>query len=131
MKDEGQLLGRGINFPPKINAEGRWAWSSGSENVEQAIKVILQTEPMERIMLPEFCGGLKHLLFQPNITATHRLIEENITQSLERWEPRIALRSVDVKTDPDDVNAALVTIRYELVSTQQSGQIQLRVLLRG
>ena len=35
--------------------------STGIENVRQSIRLILQTEPLERIMLPEFGGGLKTL----------------------------------------------------------------------
>lgn len=129
MLDEGQLLGRGIQFPPNINSEGRWAWSSGPENIRQSIRLILQTEPLERIMLPEFGGGLKALLFQPNVVATHRLVEQIIQQSLERWEPRINLESVDVRVDPKNPQAAIASIRYSLVATEDVDQMQLRVLL--
>jgi phage baseplate assembly protein W len=131
MIDEGRLLGRGFHFPPRINAQGRWEWSSGSQNIRQAIRVILQTEPLERLMLPEFGGGLKQLLFQPNATATHRLIEEIVTQALKRWEPRIQLDSIQVDADPAETQMAMVTIRYSLVTNKQSDQMQLRVLLSG
>ena len=131
MIDEGRLLGRGFHFPPRINAEGRWEWSAGSENIRQAIRIILQTEPLERLMLPEFGGGLKQLLFQPNGTATHRLIEEIVTQALKRWEPRIGLESIDVNADPKESQMAIVTIRYSLITNKQSDQMQLRVLLSG
>ena len=131
MIDEGRLLGRGFHFPPRINAEGRWEWSAGSENIRQAIRIILQTEPLERLMLPEFGSGLKQLLFQPNGTATHRLIEEIVTQALRRWEPRIELESIDVNADPKESQMAIVTIRYSLVTNKQSDQMQLRVLLSG
>lgn len=131
MIDEGRLLGRGIHFPPRINVDGRWAWSSGGENIRQAIRIILQTEPLERLMLPEFGGGLKRLLFQPNVAATHRLIEEIVTQSLKRWEPRIEIDSVDVDADSKDTQMANVTISFSLVTTRKTDQMQLRVLLNA
>ena len=88
MVDEGKLFGRGIHFPPTINANGRWTWSSGAENIRQSIKVILQTQPLERLMLPSFGSGLRKMLFQPNTVKTHSLIEELITNALTRWERR-------------------------------------------
>ena len=131
MTEFASPLGKGVQFPPKIGSDGRWAWSSGDENVRESIRVILQTEPLERIMLPEFGGGLKSVLFQPNIPATHKLIEEAITRSLDQWEPRISVDSVDASVNPDDNRSALVTIHYTLVATDQSEQVQLRVLLGG
>lgn len=129
MSNEAQLLGRSIGFPPAVSAEGRWQWSTGAENIRQSIRLILQTEPLERIMLPEFGGGLKALLFQPNTIATHKLVEQIIQQSLQIWEPRINLESIDVASDPENGQAAIATIRYSLVATDESDQLQVRVLL--
>lgn len=127
--DEGTLFGRGIAFPPQVDADGRFAWSEGADNVRQSIRVILLTEPRERVMLPEFGGGLRRFLFQPNTPATHRLIEESITLALGRSEPRIRLDGVDVSEDPDDDRAAIADIRYTLIATRSSEQIKLRVTL--
>ena len=129
MIDEGKLFGRGVNFPPKITANGRWAWSSGSENIRQSIQVILQTEPLERLMIPGFGSGLKKMLFQPNTVETHSLIEELINKALERWERRIRVTSVEVVPDPKDPNTAWISLRYKLVATQAPEQMQLRVQL--
>ena len=41
--DSGKLLGRGIAFPPHLGPEGRWSWSSGPDNIRDAIEVILLT----------------------------------------------------------------------------------------
>jgi uncharacterized protein len=129
MLDEGKLFGRGIAFPPRINANGRWAWSSGPENIRQSIQIILQTEPLERLMLPSFGSGLKKMLFQPNTVETHSLIEELVTRALARWERRIKVLSVAVEGDPKDRNTAWITLRYALVANQAAEQIQLRVQL--
>lgn len=129
MLDEGKLFGRGINFPPKITPNGRWAWSSGADNIRQSIQIILQTEPLERLMLPGFGCGLKKMLFQPNTVETHSLIEELIVRALERWERRIKVSSVDVMADPEEQNTAWITLRYKLVSNQSPDKMQLRVQL--
>lgn len=131
MLDDGKLFGRGIHFPPRITENGRWAWSSGVENIRQSIRIILQTEPLERLMLPNFGSGLKKLLFQPNTVETHSLIEELITRSLARWERRIKVTSVEVVGDPKAPNVAWVTLRYKLVANQAPEQMQLKLQLNG
>ena len=55
--DAGRLFGRGISFPPRVGPDGRVAWSEGEVNVREAIRIILMTEPRERLRLPEFGGG--------------------------------------------------------------------------
>lgn len=130
-KNEGRLFGRGIGFPPRIGSDGRVAWSAGPANIRDSIRIILLTEPGERVMLRSFGGGLQRFLFEPNIVTTHRLIQEHITRALERWEPRIKLKSVFVEPDANDSQAAVVTIEYKLVTTGAGDRISLTMQLTG
>ena len=116
--DDGRLFGRGLAFPPRVGSDGRVAWSEGEANVREAIQIILLTEWNERLMLPEFGGGLSGYLFEPNTVTTRRLIKDRIQRALEQWEPRIAVESVEVEADPQDSQAAVATITYNLVATQ-------------
>ena len=116
--DAGKILGRGMSFPPRVGPDGRIAWSEGEANVRESIRVILMTETRERIMLPEFGGGLGRYLFEPNTVSTRSQIRERILKALERWEPRIAeIPSPDflekevfgpilhvIRYDPDDID---------------------------
>ncbi len=130
-QDEATLLGRGISFPPRIGVDGRFAYSDGAENVRESIRIILSTDRQERLMLPQFGGGLSRYLFQPNTTDTHRLIQERITQALVRWEPRIELESVRVTAAPGEPRAAVATVRYRLRATGTSDRTDLTVRLAG
>jgi uncharacterized protein len=127
----GRLLGQGVSFPPRIGTDGRVAWSSGADSIRESIRVILMTDPGERLMLPAFGAGLRGFLFEPNIPATHRLIQERVDFTLGRWEPRIDVVRVVVDADPDDAQQANVTIDYKLVATEQRGQVGLAVRLAG
>ncbi len=129
--DEGKLFGRGISFPPRIGPDGRMAWSSGSQNIRESIQIILLTEALERLMLPEFGGGLRSFLFKPNVVTVHRLMEERIAQALGRWEPRISVESISIRPDDDNQEVAFITIRYKLVATQATDQINMTVNLTG
>ena len=131
MFDEGKLYGRSISFPPRIGPNGRLAWSTGADNIRESIQVILLTEAKERVLLPTFGGGLQSYLYEPNTVATHRLIQERITQSLGRWEPRISLDAVEVKPHATELQTAVITIRYRLIATNTPDQLSLTIKLTG
>jgi phage baseplate assembly protein W len=131
MNDDAFLYGRGIGFPPRVKGDGRVAWSEGEANVREAIRIILMTEPGERLRLPEFGAGLRRFLFEPNTVATRHRIQESISRALFDWEPRIRVESVEVQPVPDDAEAVVATITYQLVATQVRERVSLTVSLAG
>ncbi len=126
---DAKLIGRGIAFPPRVDQEGRLAWSIGGDHVRESIRIILSTERRERVMMPEFGGGLRRFLFQPNTTATHRLIQESIKRAVGRWEPRVRVESVRVVADRDEPRSAIATIEYRLVATQVADRVDINIQL--
>jgi uncharacterized protein len=128
---DAALFGQGLAFPPRLDGEGRFTWAVGHQSVRESIRIILTTEPGERLMLPGFGAGLRSFLFEPNVPATHRLIEERVQFSLRRWEPRVALDTVVVGPHPDDAGRAVVAIGYALVATQARDSIELSIPVEG
>ncbi len=127
--DAGALYGRGMSFPPRVDADGRIAWSEGEDNVRENIRVILLTRQRERLLLPEFGGGLDRYLFEPNTAATRQRLREEIERALTRWEPRIRVEAVTVEADARDPSVAVATIEYRLVATRQRERVSLAVTL--
>jgi len=128
--NKAAIFGRGISFPPRIGADGRMAWSEGEENVRESIRVILLTEPRERLMLPSFGGGLSGYLFEPNIVSTRSLIAERIKKALAAWEPRISVETIQVEPDPQDAQVVIITLTYKLVATQVLERMNLSMQLK-
>lgn len=131
MSDATTLLGQGLSFPPRLGPDGRMAWSAGTENVRECLRVVLTTDPGERVMLPGFGAGLRTFLHEPNTPATHRLIEERVLRALDRWEPRVRVESVTVAADPDDPGRADVTVAYALVATGERGHVTVATRTEG
>jgi uncharacterized protein len=127
--DPGQLLGRGISFPPRVGPDGRMVWSEGEANVRESVRVILMTEPRERIAMPTFGAGLGAYLFEPNTVTTRHSIQDRITRALAEWEPRIAVESVAVEPDEGDPTSAVATVTYRLVATATRERVRLNVTL--
>lgn len=125
------IYGKGIAFPPRIGIDGRLAWSEGEANIRENLSVLLLTDPGERIRLPAFGAGLRRFLFEPNTPATHKAVGDAIESAIRRWEARVRVESVSVQADPDDNRAALATIVFRLVATQEVERVTLSVTLGG
>ncbi len=61
------------------------------EAIYQSIDNIINTEPMQRLFLPEFGCDLWQYLFEPMTDDTVRKVYYEVYNALERWEPRIKL----------------------------------------
>jgi hypothetical protein len=123
------IFGQGISFPPRLGADGRVAWSSGPANIRESLTVILLTQRGERLMLPSFGGRLRSYLFEPNTVTTQQEIQQEIKRAISLWEPRITVVSVSVDPDPNDPRAAIATIQYQLVASQNIEQLNLTLQL--
>lgn len=125
------MFGKGLGFPFRVAEDGRVAWSEGEANVEESIRIILSTDPGERLFRPDFGAGLRSFLFQPNTVTTRHRISDRIQKALTRWEPRVRVESVDTIPDPADPEGAIATIHYRLVATQVPATLSVGVRLGG
>lgn len=105
------ILGKGWSFPIRPGDIGRIDYAAGPDKVRQAIGIILETEPGERIMRPTFGCGLRRYLMKPNSNATRALIRHDVELALASFEPRIRL--TEVRADPgDDPSLVLIRVAY-------------------
>jgi phage baseplate assembly protein W len=110
------FLGTGWSFPVKP-VNGALLYSSYEDDVEQAIQIILLTEQGERPMLPQFGGGLRKFVFEPNSPPTHRAIERLVRAALIDWEPRINVTGIEVTPDDIQPNLLLIHVDYLVRAT--------------
>lgn len=111
-----QWLGTGLRFPIRPDAvTGALPRVGGMDRIRQSIEQILDTEPGERVMLPDFGCGLRRYLMEPNTLTTRTAITKEVESSLQRWEPRIQLTEVAV-TAGEEPELAWVSISYQRLS---------------
>ncbi len=125
------IFGQGLSFPPRVGADGRLVWSSGEENVRESIRLILMTEPGERLMREGFGCGLRRFLFEPNTATTRALIRTQIMRSIGEWEPRVQIEAVDVDPDPDEPRMVNVSLTFRLIATQSIGRLAMSMQIEG
>lgn len=112
-----------INWPllPLPDKDGRITFPSLESSVRDSIKIILRTRPGEQLMRPLFGAGLQNFLQESNNITTRRRIHDAITESLEKWEPRVLLDHVDVAEVPDSPAQVRVDLVYRI---RRTGLIQ-------
>lgn len=115
------LLGVGWSFPV-IASDGEIATAAYEEDVREAILIILQTNPGERVMRPTFGAGLRDFVFEPVNTTTMALIQTRVQGSLVDWEPRIDVQSV-VVTVTGELNVLNVDIAYFVRATNTAANL--------
>ena len=118
-----EFLGRGLAFPLQVDPRGGIALASGERDIEQAIRLILETIPGERKMRPEFGCRIHELVFAPSNASTEGLVIHHVGEALKRWEPRVDVQEVDVTTDPNWDGALLVEIKYRVKDTHDQRSI--------
>jgi uncharacterized protein len=123
--------GRGLSFPPRIGAGGRLAWSSDEDNIRESIRVILLTEPGERLMREDFGCGLRRFLFEPNTPTTRALIRDRVQRAVSRWERRVSVEDVLVEEDPSDERMISISIQFRQVATGSAGHLDLGLQVEG
>src|SRR5215210_461177 len=112
------FLGKGWAVPLRPDERsGKIEYESGPEKVRQAMRIILDTEPGERLMRPAFGCGLRRYLMKPNTAATRALIRQDVERALSAFEPRIRLQGVRVEAGGDP---AEVRIEIAYVHTRDS-----------
>jgi hypothetical protein len=111
------FLGRGWRFPVGVDSRGGIAMTEGVEDIERAMRVILETAPGERVMRPEFGCGLHEVVFAPNSPSTAGLIDYHVREALGRWEPRVEVLEVTVAPDERRSAVLLITVRYRVRAT--------------
>lgn len=90
------------------------------DSVTQSIKLIIYTEFFERPFSSQgIAGGIRSRLFEINDQISRREIQERISQTILRHEPRVIIQSVNVKST-DNPNSVNVTITYKIRTFERS-----------
>ena len=115
------FLGVGWAMPVDIDPQtGFIATVAYEDDIRQAILIILETAPGERVMRPDFGAGLLGLVFEPNSSTLAATTQFLVQSGLQRHlSALIAVDTVSV----ENIDAALqVTVRYIVLANGSAQQ---------
>ena len=110
------FLGRGWAFPLDLDETGEVRMVGYEDDIRESVRIILDSEPGERVMRPDFGAGLRALAFEPMSAATLALVRHRVEQALIAWEPRIDTITVDVRADRP-AGRLMIDVNYRVRST--------------
>ncbi len=96
--------------------------------IARSVKNIVFTNPGEKFFNPRFGSRITDSLFENADDLTAIEIQTQIQESINRYEPRVKLRSVDANADIDG-NAFDVVITYDIIGADLPPQ-QLEFVLQ-
>jgi phage baseplate assembly protein W len=111
------FVGAGWAFPLHVNATGGIALVRREQELEQAMRLILETYPGERPMRPDFGCRLRDFVFRPANLDTVAELTHEVRNALLRWEPRVDIEIVNVFPAPSDHSTLYIDIQYRTKDT--------------
>lgn len=128
----------GVPYPIRKTAFGFLPKQSGTDQIKSDLLILLLTNPGERVMLPEFGTPLRKLVFEQNDEFLRTTARNMIIDAINRWEPRIAVKAIEVSSNPsinalnrfdDMVNSEnILYIRITFIDPENITEIQNLVL---
>jgi phage baseplate assembly protein W len=111
------IIGRGWNFPLRVDLLGNVVLTAGEKEIEQAIFIILKTPIGQRVMRPHFGSRLNELAFAPNNPQTAARAARYVEEALGMWEPRIHVDQVQAWPHQDEHSLLVIQIDYTVKAT--------------
>ena len=122
--NQQDFLGVGWAYPVSTDPlTGDIALAYYKADVAQAIRIILETSPGERVMRPRFGCGIHDLTFAEINVTTIRAIEASVREALITYEARVEV--IDVTVDPSDalIGVLQVGVSYRIRATNQEDNL--------
>lgn len=124
----------GIPYPVTKTPQGFFYSQGGIDQIKADMLCLLLTNPGERVMNPTFGTPLRELVFEPNDTTLQLKARNMIINSIKKWEPRIAVKNIEVKStieksslnkeDNKTENEHILFIRIIFVDPQNIKEVQ-------
>jgi phage baseplate assembly protein W len=112
------FLGSGWSFPPAFDKISRSVeMTSGREDIERSLEILLSTRPGERVMQPGYGCNLDRLLFEPLDTSLKTYMEEMVKTAILYFEPRITVNAIEISETDGFSGQVRLAVDYTIRTT--------------
>ena len=124
MEQHKDFLGKGWAMPVDVDPRsGLIATAQYEDDIRQAIRIILETAPGERVMRPDFGCGIHDLVFAAVDSTTIERIRSQVSAALRRYEARIEVDAVMVDEAASYRGELKIEVEYTVRRTNQVGNL--------
>ena len=125
--------GLSVALPLAVNkTDGAYALNKDITSLAaQNLKMVILTNPGERIMQPAFGAGIRQLLFEPATQATVDIVRARIQQQVSQYLPYINLIQLQVFVSENDASALIISLKYSVPTANIISELTLGVTPSG
>ncbi len=104
---------KGWKFPIQVNkTNGKIKTVEDNENVKQSVRMILETRPNERKIVPEFGANLRQYMFETISPGVISSLEGEVENAIKTWESHIGDMNVSVKSETGTISYLEANVDY-------------------
>ena len=112
-----QFIDIDLNFTAK-STSGDIFKKTEQAAVKQSIKNLLMTNKLEKPFQADFGADIVGMLFELADGEDDFFLKKDIISTIQRFEPRVVVLNLFVKTDPD-YNRLGVKLEFKIINTQE------------
>jgi len=108
--------GLSVKLPLRVDqVDGAYALNKSLEDMaEQNLKMVILTNPGERVMIPEFGAGIRQFLFEPATPATADQIRSRVQAQVKTYLPYINILELSVFASENNAASLSLIIKYSI-----------------
>lgn len=84
------------------------------ELIKQNMRMLILTNPGERVMVPEYGVGIKQFLFENFEEDTFQRIDQKIRQQVSKYMPAVNIDRIDMSSSEPDTNTLSIYLQYSI-----------------
>lgn len=124
MAGDTSFLGTGWGFPPEFNKTSRAVrMVAGKDDIDESLRILMATVPLERVMQPSFGCGLKALVFESINESTITLIKDAIQRAVLFFEHRINLENIEIDDTRAEQGLLYIELDYTIRTTNSRSNL--------
>tara|TARA_Y100000592_G_C5481427_1_gene325803 strand:+ start:8361 stop:8729 length:369 start_codon:yes stop_codon:yes gene_type:complete len=105
----------GVKLPiTKDSIHGYTMISDFHSLIKQNLKMLILTNPGERVMIPDFGVGIQSYLFENFSESTYVEIENNIRSQVQKYLPVVTIGRLSFDNSSPDTNTLGVSLQYSI-----------------
>lgn len=97
------------------------------EVIKQNLKMLILTEPGERIMDPRFGVGMKRFLFENFSDSVYSQIDSRIREQVRIYMPDVSIRQINFYLIDPDSNSVAFRMEYSIPSIAANDLIEFTI----
>ena len=120
------FLGIGWSFPPEFHKRADALgvkMVAEEEDIGESLRILLSTNPGERVMQPSYGCGLKAMVFATINERTITELKDIIERAVLFFESRITLEDIDVNTEDALDGILKIQLNYSVRKTNTRSNI--------